>query len=184
MTSPSREGLTEAVDQIEGVYRSEGKKFLIAFGSALRTRKLYPLENEQVQKSFDELAATARTLHQVDPTLEMQISEEFVYINKTRLRLGLEQYSALGHVMETFKNAGAGIIAVDEAVSREEWQELMSVLVEVKPHEDPHDYLEELLDALERLGVTHISLARAAESDQELDAEERAREVARRTYRQ
>ena len=39
----------------EAKLRQGGRQFLVAFYAALRTLKLYPLENEQTQKSLDEL---------------------------------------------------------------------------------------------------------------------------------
>ncbi len=94
--------LADAVERIESVYRQQGRAFLVNLGAAFRTLKLYPLENEQVQRSLDELVGSARALHQVDPVLEMHIADESVFINKTRLRLALDRHAGLGHVLNTF----------------------------------------------------------------------------------
>ncbi len=189
MTDRGR-SLVDAVERIESVHRQQGRAFLLNLGAALRNFRLYPLQNEQVQRSLNELMESARALHQVDPVLELHVADETVFINKTRLRLALDRYAGLGHVLNTFKDAGIGALVVDEAVSRKEWQGLFSLLLEVKApeqaSEEDLDYLAELQDELVERGVTHITLGPPLEAGgrggEELSAEDRAMEIAKRTY--
>ncbi len=141
MTETHRRSLADAVDRIEAVLRQNGRVFLTSLGTALRSLKLYPLENEQGQRALDELIEAARALHQVDPMLEMHVADEFVFINQTRLRLALDQHASLGHVLNTFRQAGVGQLSADEAVSRAEWQDLALLLLAVEPTEEEHDHL-------------------------------------------
>ncbi len=187
MTGPPRASLTDAVDHIESVHRLQGREFVSHFGATLRVLKMYPLENEQAQRSIDQLGESARKLHQVDSVLEMQVSGEFVFINRTRLRLGLDQSASLGNVLNTFRNGGIGVMTIDEAVSRQEWQELATVLVGVQPRDDDDDYVAELQDQLASRGVEHITLGAPTavpvdDAEDNLDAEERAKQLAKRTY--
>lgn len=182
--------LVDAVERIESVHRQKGRAFLLNLGAALRSFRLYPLENEQVQRSLNELIESARALHQVDPVLELHVADEAVFINKTRLRLALDRYAALGHVLNTFKDAGIGALVVDEAVSAKEWQSLFSLLLDVKApeqvSEEDIDYLGELQDGLAERGVTHITLGPPAKvgggGGEELSAENRAIQIAKLTY--
>ncbi len=186
--------LADAVERVESVYRQQGRAFLLHLGATFRTLKLYPLENEQVQRSLDELVESARALHQVDPVLEMHVADESVFINKTRLRLALDRHAALGHVLNTFKDAGVGALVADEEVSRKEWQEFVSRLLEVKAPEEgededeDEDYLTDLQDDLVARGVIHITLEPPTEggggagAGEEIDPAERALEIAKRTY--
>ncbi len=182
--------LVDAVERIESVHRQQGRAFLLNLGAALRSFRLYPLENEQVQRSMNELMKSARALHQVDPVLELHVADEAIFINKTRLRLALDRHAALGHVLNTFKAAGIGALVVEEAVSPKEWQGLFSVLLEVKAPEqvaeEELDYLAELQDQLVERGVTHITLGPPVEAGgsggEELSAENRAIQIAKRTY--
>ena len=105
MTGTPRGTLTDAVDHIESVHRLQGREFVSHFGATLRVLKMYPLENEQAQRSIDQLGESARKLHQVDSVLEMQVSGEFVFINRTRLRLALDQSASLGNVLNTFRQS-------------------------------------------------------------------------------
>jgi HD-GYP domain-containing protein (c-di-GMP phosphodiesterase class II) len=184
--------LADAVERIESVHRQRGREFLVNLGTALRSFKLYPLENEQVKGALDELVESARALHQVDALLEMHLADEAVFINKTRLRLALDRFASLGHVLNTFKDAGVGALVVDEAVSRKEWQELVLLLLEVKAPEPEADeepdpeLLTELQDNLVERGVIHITLGPPAVAGggagEELNPEDRALEIAKRTY--
>ncbi len=181
--------LADAVERIESVYRQQGRAFLVNLGATFRTLKLYPLENEQVQRSLDELVESARALHQVDPVLEMHIADEAVFINKTRLRLALDRQAALGHVLNTFKDAGVGVLIADEEVSRQEWQNLVSRLLDVKALEEGEDEQEHLANLQEDLverDVVHITVgppvAGGGGGGGEIDPQDRALEIAKRTY--
>ena len=186
MTGPERASLTTAVDHIESVHRLQGREFVAHFGATLRILKMYPLENAQAQRALSQLAEAARKLLQVDAILEMQVTGEFVFINRTRLRLALDQSASLGSVLNTFRQGGIGIMTIDEAVSREEWQALVTVLVGVQPREDDPDYVGELQEQLASKEVEHITLgaptAPPEEEGEQLDAEERAKQLAKRTY--
>ncbi len=184
--------LADAVERIESVYRQQGRTFLVNLGAAFRTLKLYPIENEQVQRSLDELVGSARALHQVDPVLEMHIADESVFINKTRLRLALDRHAGLGHVLNTFKDAGVGVLTADEEVSRQEWQDLVLRLLDVKAleeEEDEQEHLAELQEDLAERGVVHITVGAPVEGGGggaggggEIDPQDRALEIAKRTY--
>ena len=189
MTDRGR-SLVDAVERIESVHRQQGRAFLLNLGAALRSFRLYPLENVQVQRSLNELMESARALHQVDPVLELHVADETVFINKTRLRMALDRYAGLGHVLNTFKDAGIGSLVVEEAVSPKEWQGLFSLLLEVKApeqvSEEDLDYLSKLQDGLVERGVIHITLGPPVEAGVggggELSAENRAMEIAKQTY--
>ena len=57
--NPTRRSLTDAVERIESVHRQQGRVFLVSLGAALRSLKLYPMENEQVQRALNDLVEGA-----------------------------------------------------------------------------------------------------------------------------
>ena len=59
MTQPADAGLRSGSDS---QLRQGGRALLLAFYTALRSLKLYPVENATVQKALDDLDATARAL--------------------------------------------------------------------------------------------------------------------------
>jgi hypothetical protein len=116
MTQPDRRPLANGGDGDETFLRQAGRTFLIALYAAMRTLKLYPLENEQTQKSLDDLTTTAAHLMERDPELEVRLAGEFLFVNETRLRLDLDNYASFSHVLNTLRHADVGIMRVHREV--------------------------------------------------------------------
>ena len=66
---------------------------LLSLYTALRSLKLYPLENATVQKSLADLDTISRALLQSEIELEIRIAGDFIFVNSTRLRLELDNFS-------------------------------------------------------------------------------------------
>lgn len=178
----ARPSIADTMQSTEGVLRQAGRDFLLQFYAALRNLKLYPVENEQVQRSLDDLHASAKTLLGVEQELEVRVAGEFIFVNATRLRLDLDNFASFSHVLTTLRQAGVGIVRVDEGVERREWQILISLLLTFAAREASPNKLAELQGKLVRGEVTHVALEPPVESDEELEDEEQAKEVAKRTY--
>ncbi len=177
-----RESLSETMgDGGEAVFRQGGRDFLLAFYAALRNLRLYPVENIQVQRALDEVDSTAHNLLEVEPELEVRVAGEFIFVNSTRLRLGLDNYSTFSHVLTTLRQCDVGAVYVSEAVERREWQVFLSLILSFAAREEPNK-LADLQQKLVEGGVAHISLDPILESETG-DAEE-SREIAKRTYEQ
>ena len=83
MTQPAADAARAAP---EGQLRQGGRALLLAFYTALRSLKLYPVENATVQKALDDLDVTARALLAVEADLEVRLAGDFIFVNATRLR--------------------------------------------------------------------------------------------------
>jgi len=165
--------------------RSAGRTFLLSMYAALRSLKLYPIENATAQKSLDELQAAAMQLLEPQGEIELRLSGDFIFINGTRLRLELDNYASFSNLMAAFTSAGVGELKVATGVERREWQILLGVLlgISAKAGEgDPHERLLDLRDKLEVAGVKHLDLEPPLESEDKVAEAERAREQAKRTY--
>jgi HD-GYP domain-containing protein (c-di-GMP phosphodiesterase class II) len=189
MTDPtaarqSRPSIAESMQSTEGLLRHAGRELLVAFYAALRSLKLYPLENDQVQRALSELAQTARRVLDVEQELELRLSGEFIFVNSTRLRLDLDNYASFSHVLGMLRHSGVGVVRVDGEVDRREWQVFVSLLLSFAAREPNPNKLYELREALLQGSVTHISVDPPIESDEEVEDQERAKEVAKRTYEQ
>jgi HD-GYP domain-containing protein (c-di-GMP phosphodiesterase class II) len=177
-----RESLASVLgDGDESVFREGGRDFLLAFYAALRNLRLYPVENVQVQRALSEVESTARALLDIDPDMEVRIAGEFIFVNSTRLRLGLDNYSTFSHILTTLRQCEVGAIYVGEGVGRNEWQVFLSLILSYAAKEEPNK-LSELQQRLSSGGVVHISVEGILES--ETGDEEQAKEVAKRTYQQ
>ncbi|HKI96787.1 MAG TPA: HD domain-containing phosphohydrolase [Gemmatimonadales bacterium] len=183
--TPAREGrdtISETMQSTERVLRHAGRDFLVSLYTTLRSLKLYPIENDAVQHALDDLANSARTLLRIEDQLEVRISGEFIFVNSTRLRLELDNYASFSHVLSTLVQCGVGVVQVDEAIERREWQVFVSLLLTFSTRESTPNKLVELQQKMLQGGVTHIMVDAPGESDDNYDDAERAKEVAKRTY--
>ncbi len=176
-----RQSLAQAMESSEGIIREQGRDFLVAFYSALRNLKLYPVENEQVQRSLDGIASTGKTLFDIEGALELRVSNEFIYINSVRLRLSLENYATFSHVLTTLLQCGVGTVEVAEGVQRKEWQIFLSQLLAFASRDAVPD-LSGLWQKIADGGVTNILLKPPPEHDEPFGDSEEAKEVAKRAY--
>lgn len=186
MTGPTREQgrktMADSMASTEGLLRHAGRDFLLAFYTALRSLKLYPVENVQVQRALDDLTAAGRALLQIEDELEVRMQGEFIFVNSTRLRLDMDNFASFSHVLGTLRHSGVGVMRVDDGVERQEWQVIVSLLLSFAARESDSNKLFELQQRLTQAGVTHVVLEPPLESDDELEDEEQAKEVAKRTY--
>src|SRR5213075_2476333 len=116
MTTPAgkRPSMMETAQTTDGFLRHAGRDFLIVLYTAFRSLKLYPIENTQVQKALDDLAATTKQLLDVERELEIRLQGEFIFVNSTRLRLDLDNYASFSHILNVFQQCGIGAVRVDE----------------------------------------------------------------------
>ena len=177
-----RSTLSDALRTTDGRVRQGGRQFLLNLYAAMRSLKLYPVENEQVQRALDELHQSARSLLEVEDQLEVRISGEFIFVNSTRLRLNLDNYATFSHVLAMLRQNGVGVVSVDERIERREWQVFVSQLLVGTMREPSPTRLSELYQKMLQGGVHHITVEPPTEDADELDDEQRAKEVAKQTY--
>ena len=64
MSEPGRRpSVVDSIQTSDAFIRTAGRGFLVMLYTAMRSLKLYPLENVQVQKSLDDLSATVQGIH-------------------------------------------------------------------------------------------------------------------------
>jgi HD-GYP domain-containing protein (c-di-GMP phosphodiesterase class II) len=165
--------------------RTAGRTFLLAMYAALRSLKLYPIENATAQKSLDDLQAAAIGILTPLSEIELRLSGDFIFVNGTRLRLELDNYASFSNILAALQAAGVGEVKVLAAVERREWQIFLGVLLGLSgktAQDDPAEKLLELRDKLAVADVTHIDVEPPLESEDKVAEAERAREQAKRTY--
>ncbi len=176
-----RPSIADQIDPGEGALRQAGRDFLLTFYGSLRTLKLYPVENEQVQRSLDDLTNAADNILSMDDELEIRTTGEFIFVNGTRLRLNLDNYASFSHVLGTLRQCGVGVVRADSSVERTEWQVFVSLLLAAATREATPNRLAELEEKMAQGGITHIVVEPPAEGE-EAEDEERTKEMAKRTY--
>ncbi|MGD8322422.1 MAG: hypothetical protein PVJ02_18360, partial [Gemmatimonadota bacterium] len=77
-------------------FQEEGRKVLTAFYGSLSALRLYPLENAAVQQALDELHGLVSRVVDAEGGAEVRVVGDFFFLNETRLRLDLSNFSTFG----------------------------------------------------------------------------------------
>jgi HD-GYP domain-containing protein (c-di-GMP phosphodiesterase class II) len=174
--------MVDSIQTSDAFIRGAGRTFLVTLYTSLRSLKLYPLENSQVQKSLDDLTTSVGTLLDREKEIELRVTGEFIFVNATRLRLDLDNYASFSHVLGILKAVGVGLIRAVEGADRRDWTTLLSLLLAVSARDATVNRFFELTTKLNEAGVTRLSVEPPFESEASEEEEERAKEQAKRTY--
>ena len=163
----------------EGQLRQGGRSLLLALYTALRSLKIYPLENATVQKALDDLDASARALLQTEVELEIRMAGDFLFVNGTRLRVELDNYASFSHILAMLRAFEIGVLHIRAGMERREWQVFLSLLLSISQQGEMGERLEELQERLDAAKVTHLEVERA---QPEGGSSEQSRHQAKRVY--
>lgn len=171
---------------LDAALRSGGRGFLLTFYAALRSMKMYPVENATVQRALDDLLNSARVLLDREAVIEVRLAGDFIFVNQTRLRLELDNYASFSHILTMFRAFEIGTLKIFQQVERREFQSLLGILLNLAGTADGGSRFDELLDRLTQAGVRHLELERELSqgAEESLDDQAKRREVAKRTYSQ
>ena len=164
----------------EGQLRQGGRALLLDFYTALRSLKLYPVENATVQKALADLDATTRALLAIESDLEIRLAGDFIFVNATRLRLELDNYASFSHILVVLRAFEIGALRIHGS-DRREWQILLSLLLSISEQKPPEERFEELAERLGAARVTSLEIERAVHHELETEEE---RQAAKRVYSQ
>ena len=177
-----RQSIVETVATTDGFLRLAGREFLVVLYTAFRSLKLYPIENTQVQKALDELAAATKHILDVERELEVRLQGEFIFVNSTRLRLDLDNYASFSHILGVFRQCGIGAVRIEEGTDRRQLQVFVSLLLSYAAKESNPNKVFELAQKLTDGGVAHLTVEPPLETDDDVEEVERQKEAAKRTY--
>jgi HD-GYP domain-containing protein (c-di-GMP phosphodiesterase class II) len=163
----------------EGQIRQGGRALLLALYAALRSLKMYPLENATVQKSLDDLDAAATALLKLEVDVEIRIAGDFLFVNSTRLRVELDNYASFSHVLTLLRAFDIGILHIRSGMERREWQIFLSLLLSIS-EKSTEERLEVLQERLQEVKVTHLEVERSQPEGESTSQE--ARFAAKRVY--
>ena len=162
--------------------RHAGRGLLLAMYAAIRSLKLYPIENATAQKSLDDLLIASNGLLEPQGEIEVRLAGDFIFVNGTRLRLELDNYASFSHLLAIFRAVDLGVLKVLPGADRRDWQIFLGVLLSVIPKERDPEKIFELREKLNRAEITRIDVEPTIETDELLAEEEKAKEAAKRTY--
>ena len=166
----------------DGQLRQGGRSLLLALYTALRSLKLYPLENATVQKSLSDLDNTTRALLRSEIELEIRLAGDFIFVNSTRLRLELDNYASFSHILAIFRGYEIGALRVKTGTDRRQWQIFLSLLLSLSGRGSPEERLKELHERLDAAKVADLEIERGLPNEGSSSAE--ARQASKQVYAQ
>ena len=183
MTAPDPRAASVGSLQTSDAYlRVAGREFLVHFYTALRSLKLYPLENPVVQKALDDIVTTAGQIVQREQELEIRVTGEFIFVNSTRLRLDLDNYASFSHVLSVLRSIGIGVVRGDAGIDRREWTSFLSLLLTTSARDQGANRFFELQGRMREANVTHIVIEPPIENDDAAEDDAHHKEQSKRTY--
>lgn len=157
-------------------------RFLVAFHLALQSLKSHAIENAQVRRALDGLARSADAILESESQLVARVSGELLYVNSAPVRLDVDNFASLGHVLSTLQVAGVGMIRVREPADSQEWKVLISQILKYSAGEAGPEGFVELRRRLGELGIERILVEPPEDKDVAFADALRRREAAKRTY--
>jgi HD-GYP domain-containing protein (c-di-GMP phosphodiesterase class II) len=169
----------------DAIVRKAGRAFIQGFYAAVRAIRLYPVENVAVQRALQDLTATTGDLLRAEGELEFRTSGEFIFINATRLRLDIDNYTSFSHLLSLFRACGIGALRVHAPAEPRDWLVLISQLLALSAGSgDPEERYFQLQGKLEQAKVSAFEAAPPAAQDDGESEREQIKEAAKRTYAQ
>lgn len=172
--------MSDQADEV--LVRQAGRALLVTIHGAQRALKLYPLENAAVQRAVDDLLAASQAILQLDGAAEIRLSGDFIFINQTRLRLGLDNFAAFSGFVGLMRGAGIGLLRVEDGVTRREWQAFLSALGALPTAQLPEERFEVLRSRMQQADIVCLEVGTSGESDLDERPADEALERAKRTY--
>ncbi|HET7457916.1 MAG TPA: HD domain-containing phosphohydrolase [Gemmatimonadaceae bacterium] len=163
--------------------RRRGRPFIYTLYGALRSIKLYPVENAAVQKALEDLTAITQEIIAHENDLEFRVSGEFIFLNSTRLRLDLDNYASFSYLLSLCRGAGVGVVRVAAGVTSRDWLVFLSLL-QTPAREDAATRLADITGKLAQANVAAFELGPVNDNDDDVEFREKAKEAAKRTYAQ
>jgi HD-GYP domain-containing protein (c-di-GMP phosphodiesterase class II) len=157
-------------------------RFLVAFHLALQSLKSYAIENAQVRKALEGLSKSANAIFESENQLVARVAGELLYVNSAPVRLDVDNFASLGHVLRTLQLAGVGIIRVLEPADTQEWKVLIAQILKHSAKEDVAEGISDMRRRLRDLGVDRIIVEPPVDKDVAFADAIQRRESAKRTY--
>jgi HD-GYP domain-containing protein (c-di-GMP phosphodiesterase class II) len=182
VTTPERPSSIGSMGTTDAYLRVAGREFLVTLYTAMRSLKLYPLENPVVQKALDDLVSSAGAIVQREEELEIRVAGEFIFVNATRLRLDLDNYASFSYVLSVLRTIGIGVVRASPGVDRREWTGFLSLLLSAAARDSGMNRFLELTGKLQEANVAHIGIEPPIESDGAVEDDAVSKEQSKRTY--
>lgn len=160
--------------------QDEGRRLLAALYGTLNALRLYPVENETVQQAISDLHRIVERVVQAEGGAEVRVVGDFFFLNETRLRLDLSNFSTFGSFARALHDHGIGAVEILPGIERTEWAPFLSMLLRTASTDLP---FESFLERFATTPVEHLDIRPLSEVDEPKDDAE-SLTAAKRTYAQ
>ncbi|MDP2577387.1 MAG: HD domain-containing protein [Candidatus Palauibacterales bacterium] len=160
---------------------NDGRRVLASLYTTMRSLRLYPLENQVVQRALGEVDGLVRGILNREGSLHLRLAGDFVFINDVRVRLDLANYASFVFVRKALEQHEIGDIDVGQQADQREWTSFLSLL-SGEAEEGEKNQLKIFQENLKQAGVENITVGPPAALIDALSLSEEAKEAARRTY--
>ncbi|MFO7894999.1 MAG: HD domain-containing protein [Longimicrobiales bacterium] len=161
------------------VLQKQGQKLLSTLYAALQGLKLFPLENQTVQKALDDLHEAAKVVVDREGEVEMGLVGDFIFINEVRIRLDLSTYAAFSMLSNSLDKHGIGTVLIQGGLERHEWPPFLTLLLQKPTPEKP---FQDFVERLRATPVEHIEVGPERESAALDEDDSQSKERAKRAY--
>lgn len=155
--------------------------FVISLHIALRAVRLYPLENAAVRNALAELQAQTARVFTGFGACSIRAVGDYLFVNETRLRLQLDNYAAVAHVLGRMRVAGVGGILVQSQPDARAWMALLTALLQPPMELLQDERVDRMAAKLEAEGVAMFGLEIASDDEIDIDEDDN-HERARQTF--
>lgn len=153
--------------------RKQGARLLAAHHAALQALKLYPLENDTVQRTIDELHATATRLLTQEGRLELRLAHGCFFLNQVRIQFEVSSYIVFDAMEKLFGRFGIGALEIQSDVERAEWVAYLLSMVRPPTGESQFASLSQRLQE----SSAHIRVLDQSQGPSEAERNEAAKRV-------
>ncbi len=158
------------------------RTFVTSLHSALRSVRLYPIENAAVRNALNELESATTKLFEQSGQCELRTAGDSLFVNGIRLRLQLDSYAAVAHLLGRMRASGAGGIVWTAVPLTSSWVSLLNALLLPQGELTRAECADRLIAHLEAEHVDNIVIEPMSDDDDLDDEEEDEHERARQTY--
>ncbi len=133
-----------------------GRKWLMAFFSAIRTAQIHDPKNQIFDEPFSFLIQTGDELLSTEARIDFRIIEEQFFLNGLWIKPTLTEKETLFDLAEHFLKIGLGGVMVRASTSVEEWRKFLSIYKIFKFQKD--QIVDQMNHALVSAGIEQIEV--------------------------
>ena len=153
--------------------QAAGRRLLTTLYAAMQALKLYPVDNDTVQRALDELDITSKRLLTQEGVLELSCVNACFFLNQTRLRGDVSIQELFAALNRSLTQHEIGSLEIEAGATRAEWIPLLRILLSAGRRNN----LRQLQEQLRQAQVKHLRISGEANFTGEDDQGKAAQRV-------